>query len=87
MLTSWPVLLHCNTDLPLFLITDASQYGFGAIIANNMPNGTKKVGHTHREALQNVKMYAHIKKEGLIVIFGFGLINICLVENSLQGGL
>ncbi len=41
-LTSSPVLVHYNPDLPMHMAADASAYGVGAVISHVYPNDDEK---------------------------------------------
>ena len=45
LLTSSRLLVHFDSSLPLILACDASDYGVGAVLAHQMPNGDMPQDH------------------------------------------
>jgi transposase InsO family protein len=63
-----PVLAYPDFNLPFVLYTDASNYGIGAILAQEHPDGTIRVVSYASRSLHNAeKQYAPTHKEALAV--------------------
>ena len=49
LLQSADLLVHFNPDLKLILASDASNYGIGAVLSHEMPDGTERpIGYVSR---------------------------------------
>ena len=71
LLTSSRLLVHFDPSLPLTLACDASDYGVGAILAHQMPNGEERpIGYASRSLSKSERNYPQLEKEGLACIFG-----------------
>lgn len=67
-LCSKPVLAYPDFDLPFVVYTDASNYGLGAILAQQHPDGTMRVvAYASRSLHGAEKQYAPTHKEALAV--------------------
>ena len=70
-LSSAPVLMHYDAELPLKLDTDASDYGVGAVISHILPDGAERpIAYASRTLSKSERNYAQIEKEALSIIFG-----------------
>ena len=70
LLTSSSFLVHFNPELKLILACDASAYGVGAVLAHQMPNGSKRpIGYASRTLTYAEKNYSQLEKEALACIF------------------
>ena len=70
-LSSAPVLMHYDAELPLKLDTDASDYGVGAVISHISPDGAERpIAYASRTLSKSERNYAQIEKEALSIIFG-----------------
>jgi transposase InsO family protein len=70
-LTSSDTLMHYDPNLPLILMTDASEVGIGAVLAHRIPGGTEMpVAFASRILQDNEKKYAVIEREALSIIYG-----------------
>ena len=68
--SSW-LLVHFNSDLPIVLECDASQYGIGAVISHRFPNGVNRpIVYASRSLSPAEKNYSWIEKEGLAIVLG-----------------
>ena len=71
MLLSSKVLVHFDSNLPLILECDASQYGVGSILSHQFPDGSERpIGFVSRTLTPAEKKYSQLEKEGLAIIFG-----------------
>ena len=71
MLTADTFLVHFNSDLPLVLACDASQFGIGAVLAHRMADRSEKpIGYASRTLSKAKQNYSQLEKEGLSCIFG-----------------
>ena len=71
MLTSSKVLVHFDSKRNTRLTCDASQYGIGAVLSQEMDNGEERpVAFASRSLGQAEKNYSQIEKEALGVVFG-----------------
>lgn len=66
-------LCHYQTDLPLILASDASNYGIGSCILHKFPDGNMRpIQFASRTLSPAEKNYSQIEKEALAIIFGLG---------------
>ena len=65
------LLAHYNPEKGLILSCDASPYGVGAVLSQQMEEGTEKpVAFSSRSLSPAERKYAQLEKEGLAIIFG-----------------
>ncbi|XP_043238246.1 uncharacterized protein K02A2.6-like [Amphibalanus amphitrite] len=71
MLTSPPVLMRYDPDLPLKLVTDASSVGVGAALVHVTPNGAERpVMYASRTLTATERKYAQVEREAAAVSYG-----------------
>ena len=71
LLQSADLLVHFNPDLKLILASDASNYGIGAVLSHEMPDGTERpTGYVSRSLSPAERNYSTIDKEALAVVVG-----------------
>ena len=71
ILMSSRVLVHYNPDKQLYLECDASPYGLGIVLSQEMDDGEQHpIAYASRMLAPAECKYAQIEKEGLSVIFG-----------------
>lgn len=81
ILTSAPILVHYRPGMPLKLITDASEYGLGAVITHIFPdNKESPIAYASRTLSPAEKNYSQVEKEGLAIIFA-----LCKFNQYLYG--
>ena len=69
--TSEDTLVHYREELPLIMVTDASNQGVGAVLLHRLQDGTEKpVAYASRTFNDREKQYSVIDKEALAIIFG-----------------
>lgn len=75
------VLAHYDPELPVVLISDASQYGIGARIAHKLANGQERPIAFSSRTLNKAEIgYSMIDKEALAIYFG-----VCKFHQYLVG--
>ena len=63
--------MHYNPKLPFLLNCDASPYGIGPVLSDQMADGTDKpVAFASQTLAPAEKNYAQIELEGLAIVFG-----------------
>ena len=71
LLTSSNLLIHFNSNLPILLACDASNYGIGAVLAHRIPDSSEHpIAYASRSLTQPERNYSQLEKEGLSCIFG-----------------
>ena len=70
LLSSAPVLAHCDPSLPMKMAGDASAYGIGAVISHVFPDGKERpVAYASRTLSASERNYSRIKKEVFSLVF------------------
>ena len=71
ILSSAEVLVHFCRDKPIKLITDASDYGIGAVLLHSFPDKIDRpIAYASRTLNTAERGYSQIEKEALSIIFG-----------------
>lgn len=71
LLQSADLLVHFNPDMKLILASDASNYGIGAVLSHEMPDGTERpIGYVSRSLNPAERNYSTVDKEALAVVVG-----------------
>lgn len=71
LIISDKVLTHCNPDLPLCLVCDASLYGIEVVLSHKMTDGTERpIAFTSRSLTTAEQNYVQIDREGLSLVCG-----------------
>ena len=70
-LSSSTTLAHYDPNQKLFLTCDASSYGLGAVLSQQVDDGTERPFAFASRSLSTTKRkYSQLDKEGLAIIFG-----------------
>ena len=64
------VLAHFDPQRPLTLECDASQYGVGAVLFQDTPDGRRPVIYASRSMSETERRYSQLEKEALAAVFG-----------------
>lgn len=71
LLVSQEVLTHCNPELPLRLVCDASPYGVGTVLSHIMPDVAERpITYASRTLSKAEQNHAQIGREALAIVFG-----------------
>ena len=71
LLVSSQVLVHFDPKLDIRVAYDASNYGIGAVLSHQMPDGSEKpVGFMSRTLNEAERKYSQIEKETLACVIG-----------------
>ena len=71
ILSSEDILVHYNEDLPLVLVTDASDHGIGAVLLHILHDGVERpFGYASRTLTDREKQYSILDKEALAIVYG-----------------
>ena len=70
-LTSNLALTHYNPNKQIYVTSDASNFGLGAVILHKEESKLKPIQHVSRTLLPAEMIYLQIEKEGLALIFAF----------------
>ena len=85
LLTSPNFFTHFNSSQKQSLSRDALGYGLGAVLAQKMPDGSKKpISYASRTLTQAERNYSQLKKEGLTCIFGIERFHDYLFSHALE---
>lgn len=67
LLVNSPILAHYCPDSPIFITTDASPYGVGAVLSQII-KGQERIIMCTSSTLNSEQNYAHIQKEALAIV-------------------
>ena len=71
LLQSAELIVHFDPGKELVLVTDASNYGVGAVLSHKMEGGTERpIGYMSRSLNGAERNYSTLEKEALAIIFG-----------------
>ena len=71
LLQSAELLVHFDPKKELILVSDASDYGVGAVLSHKMEDGSERpVGYVSRSLNDTERNYSTLEKEALAMIFG-----------------
>ena len=85
MLCSVPLLTHFNPTKPILVQVDASPYELGAVMAHKMEDGSERpVCYLSQMLSDAERYYAHIEKEGLVLVFAVKKLHQYLYGNSFR---
>ena len=63
--------MHFDPDLDLMLMSNASLYGVGAVLAHRMPDDSKHpIGYVSHSLTAAQRNYSQLEKEALALVFG-----------------
>ena len=69
-LTTAPILCHPDFRYPFVLDTDASQFGLGAVLSQEIDGKTRVISYASRTLSKSERRYCVTRKELLAVVFG-----------------
>lgn len=72
LITSDSAVVHYQSDKPLFLTTDASEKGLGAVLQHCINGELRLIAAASRTLTPAEKNYSNIDREALAIIFGVG---------------
>ena len=70
LLSSDLFLTHYPLSINITVVSDASDYGVGAVISHIFPDGSEEaIAHSSKSLTPTERKYSHIEKKGLAIIF------------------